>query len=242
MPITKRGTKGSRLTHAEMDANLSELETAIENINGLADFVNGTILDRVNSIESVTTVDLSPLEGRASTLETKVSNLESNVYGYTFLDVFNNVYKNLPNHTEDLSQGRIRVLELLRTTAVYGGVTDARWDQWMDYVRYNNESALLNDIDSMGVNQRMQFFVPLIALINYRVYAFNKIYGRSYLPMTLDNFYSWNPGTQWNTDISTFNNSLNNIEASDNVLYAQLKNNTMTPFTADTKVYGWTPL
>ena len=209
---------GDPLTHQQMDQNFTELNEARTNITTLQ----------------------SNMSDRTSRLE----NLENRVWGYRLIDVYNNVYKNLPNHTNNESHSRIKAMSFFLNTCNVVGVSDSRLDTWLTYIEQENTNQLLQEMSSEPATTQLQLIWTFLALGNSRVQQLNKYYNRNYPSISYESLINgtWNPGSQWETDIQTMQNNLNNSEASDAVIYNYARNNTQSPFEWDTKITGWSPV
>ena len=210
---------GNPLTHQQMDENFQELNTARSDISTLQGSVN-------------------TLQGEMTDRTSRLGALENKVWGYTLLDVYNNVYKNMPNHTNDLSHARIRAFNYFQSSALASGMSDSDLDEFWENIK--NESDPTYVLNRYGEVTQLSLVGSLIALYNSRVYQHIK-WGTAGVN---DSFYYDLDDLARGRSFPTLpdrSGEFNNLSASDGVIYSFLKQRSWTPFTWDMKIKGWNP-
>jgi hypothetical protein len=232
---------GEALTHQEMDANFTELTEATTRLNNQA--------SRLAILESAGVGSQGPKGDKGDPGPQGPAGPPGNtVSGYTLLDVFMNVYKNVPNiDTEELASGRIEQLDYFRRVAIYSGMSDSQWDSIANKIK--NRQDFSADLNSLGPLHQAQVLPAVIAIYNGNIYRFNKIFNRNYPSVTLDKWASFINGSmsgfnyaQFSTDVNSFNNMLVGQGPADNIIYDLLINKSFQPFQPDIVVNNWNPV
>lgn len=237
MAITLRNGLGRPLTHLELDTNFLEIQSVSSEISSLTTRMQGaeSFLESKASVETV-----NSLAGTVSGHNSRIVAIENKVNRYTLLDVYNNVYKNMPNHTPDISHARIRSMNYFQSTALAIGIKESDLDEFWGYARIDNGDGMVRVLTRYGTLTQAGLLQSFIAIHNSRVYQHIKWQSAGVGPAK---FYTWDDLASGRTfpDLPDRSGSFNNLAASDNVIYNHLINNSWTPFTAETIVTGWSP-